>query len=107
MLLFGLGLPVKYWSLALIHSVYLHNWLAHTVTCKTPCKAYFGAKSDLLCLKLFGSRVCVKHSGFCRSKLDCHDFKRILLGYTATDQTIVYLDLDSEVVKSSHHAMLD
>ncbi len=24
-LLFGLGLPAKYWSLALIHSVYLHN----------------------------------------------------------------------------------
>ncbi len=62
-LLFGSGLPVKYWSSALIHAVYLHNWLVHTVTRKTPFEAYFGAKLDLSCLKLFGSRVCVKQSG--------------------------------------------
>ncbi len=103
-LLFGSGLPAKYWSLALIHLVYLHNWLVHTVTCQTPFKTYFGAQPDLLCLKLFGSRVCVKRSGSRRSKLDRHDFKGIFLGYTATDQNIVYLDLDSGVFKSSRHA---
>jgi hypothetical protein len=58
-LLFGSGLPVKYWSSALIHPVYLHNQLVHTVTRKTPFETYFGAKPDLSCLKLFGSRVCV------------------------------------------------
>ena len=77
------------------------------MTRKTPFEAYFGAKPDLLCLKLFGSRVCVKRSGSRRSKLDRHDFKGIFLGYTATDQNIVYLDLDSGVVKSSHHAKFD
>jgi hypothetical protein len=29
------------------------------------------------------------------------------LGYTATDQNIIYLDLDSGVVKRSHHAQFD
>jgi hypothetical protein len=87
--------------------VYLHDRLVHTVTRKTPFKAYFGAKPDLLCLKLFDSWVCVKRSGSCRSKLDCHDLKGIFLGYTATDQNIVYLDLSSGVVKSSHHAKFD
>ncbi len=106
-LLFGLGLPAKYWSSALIHLVYLHNWLAHTVTRKTPFETYFGAQPDLLCLKLFGSRVCVKRSGLLRSKLDRHDFKGIFLEYTATDQNIVYLDLNSGVVKSSRHAKFD
>jgi hypothetical protein len=99
-LLFGSGLSAKYWSSALIHVVYLHNQLVHTVTWKTQFEAYFGAKPYLSCLKLFGSRVCVKRSGSCCSKLDRHNFK-------ATDQNIIYLDLDSGVVKSSHHAQFE
>ncbi len=34
-------------------------------------------------------------------------FTGIFLGYTATDQNIVYLDLDSGIVKQSHHATFD
>ncbi len=64
-------------------------------------------KPDIGHLKLFGSRVCVKQSGKRRSKLDHHDFKGIFLGYTATDQNIIYLDLDSGIVKRSHHAQFD
>jgi hypothetical protein len=30
-LLFGLGLPAKFWSSALLHTVYLHNRLVHTI----------------------------------------------------------------------------
>ena len=33
-LLYGAGLPAKYWSSALQHSVYIHNRLVHTVTKK-------------------------------------------------------------------------
>jgi len=106
-LLYGSGLPAKYWSSALIHSVYLHNCLVHTVTKKTPFEGFYGAKPDIRHLKLFGSRVCVKRSGSRRSKLDRHDFKGIFLGYSATDHNIVYLDLDSGVVKRSHHAKFD
>jgi hypothetical protein len=69
-LLFGLGLPAKYWSSVLVNLVYLHNRLVHNVTRKIPFEAYFGVKPDLSCLKLFGSRVCVKRSGSRCSKLD-------------------------------------
>ena len=106
-LLYGSGLPAKYWSAALLHSVYLNNRLVHTVTKKTPFEGFYGAKPDIRHLKLFGSRVCVKRSGSRRSKLDRHDFKGIFLGYSATDHNIVYLDLDSGVVKRSHHAKFD
>jgi hypothetical protein len=106
-LLFGSGLPAKFWSSALIHLVCLHNRLVHTVMKKTPFEAYFGIKPDLTLLKLFGSRVFVKRSGSRQSKLDCHDFKGIFLGYTATDQNIVYLDLDLGVVRCSHHGQFD
>jgi hypothetical protein len=62
-LLYGSGLPAKYWSSALVHSVYLHNRLVHKVTKKTPFEGFYGAKPDISHLKLFGSRVCVKRSG--------------------------------------------
>jgi hypothetical protein len=39
--------------------------------------------------------------------LDRQNFKGIFLGYTATDQNIIYLDFDSGVGKSSHHAQFD
>ncbi len=58
-------------------------------------------------LKIFGSRVCVKRTGTQWCKLDCHDFTVIFLGYTATDQNIVYLDTTSGIVKSCHHAVFD
>ncbi len=62
-LLYGSGLPAKYWSSALCHSVFLHNRLVHEETRKTPFEGYFGLKPDLSRLKVFGSRVCVKQPG--------------------------------------------
>ncbi len=56
---------------------------------------------------MFGSQVCVKQSEDRRSKLDRHDFTGIFLGYTASDHNICYLDMDSGLVKSSHHAVFD
>ena len=106
-LLYGSGLPAQYWSATLLHSVYLHNRLVHSETKKTPFEGYYGHKPDLQHLKLFGSRVCVKRSGDRRSKLDRHDFRGIFLGYASTDQNILYLDLDSGLVKRSHHAQFD
>jgi len=106
-LLFGSGLPAKYWSSALIHAVYLHNRLVHSVTRMTPFESFFGTQPDLGSLKLFGSRVSVKRTGKRRSKLDSHAFHGIFLGYTATNHNIIYLDLDSGIVKSSHHAQFD
>jgi hypothetical protein len=54
-LLYGAGLPAKYWSAALVHSVYLHNRLVHSTTLSTPFGLYYGVKLDLEFLKTFGS----------------------------------------------------
>ena len=69
-LLYGSSLPADYWSVALLHTVYLHNRLVHSETRKTPFEGYYGIKPDLAFLKLFGSRVCVKRTGDRCSKLD-------------------------------------
>ena len=106
-LLYGAGLPAKYWSSALIHAAYLHNRLVHSITKHTPFKGFFGEKLNLTALRVFGSRVCVKRTGYRRSKLDRHDFTGVFIGYTATDNNIKYIDLDSGLVKTSHHAQFD
>ncbi len=106
-LLYGSGLPAKFWSAALLHSVYLHNSLVHSSVGMTPFEAWYGRRPDVTFLKTFGSRVCVRQSGTRRCKLDRHDFTGIFLGYTATDQNIMYLDTTSGIVKSCHHAVFD
>ena len=56
-LLYGSGLPAKFWSAALLHSVYLHNRLVHSDTKKTPFEGYYGIRPDLTALRLFGSQI--------------------------------------------------
>jgi hypothetical protein len=106
-LLYGAGLPAQYWSSALLHAVYLHNCLVYSVTKHTPFKGFFGVKPDLAALRVIGSWVCVKRTGHQRSKLDRHDFTGKFIGYTASDNNITYIDLDSGLVKTSHHAQFN
>jgi hypothetical protein len=80
-LLYGSGLPAKFWSAALVHSVYLHNRLVHFAINMTPYEAWYGQQPDVSNLKTFGSRVCVKAPGQRHCKLDCHDYTGIFLGY--------------------------
>ena len=106
-LLYGSGLPAKFWSAALLHATYIHNRLVHSATGITPYEGWHGCKPNLSHLKAFGSRVCVKVSGTRRCKIDRHDFSGIFLGYTATDHNIIYLDMLSGIVKTCHHAVFD
>ena len=106
-LLYGAGLPPKYWSAALLHAMYLHNCRVHVDTRMTPYEAWHGHKPDLSRLRVFGSRVSVKKSGERAAKLDLHAYHGIFIGYSATDKNIRYIDLDSRVVKTCHHAVFD
>ncbi len=62
---------------------------------------------DLSSLKVFGLWVCVKKSSNRCGKLDWNDFTGIFLGYIATDQNIIYLDLETGIVKWSRHTQFD
>jgi hypothetical protein len=106
-LLYGADLPPQYWSVALLHSCYLYNRQVQSRTGMTPYEGWNGRKPNLRCLKVFGARVCVKKSGNRPAKLDRHSFSGIFLGFSATDQNIVYLDLNTGIVKTSHHATFD
>ncbi len=101
--LYNSMLPAKFWSAALLYAVYLHNRLVHSAIKKTPYKAWYGCKQDVTHLKTFGFWVCVKRTGSQWCKLDQHNFTRIFLGYTTTNQNISHLDLSSGIVKTCHH----
>jgi hypothetical protein len=73
----------------------------------TPYEAWYGRRPDVTFLKTFGSKVCVRQSGSRWCKLDRHDFTGIFLGYTATDQNIMYLNTTSGIVKTCHHVVFD
>ena len=106
-LLYGVSLPAEYWSAALLHSVYLHNRKVSRATSQKPFEGWHGCKPNLKSLRLFGSRVCVKRSGYRWEKLDCHDFTGIFLGLTATNSNVRYIDINTGIVKTSHHAVFD
>jgi hypothetical protein len=106
-LLYGASLPAKYWSAALTHAAYLHNRRVHFSLQCTPYERWYGTPPDLKWLCVFGSRICVKRTGLRRAKLDKHSFTGIFIGYTATDANIRYIDMESGIVKSSHHAVFD
>ncbi len=106
-LLYGAALPAKYWSAALIHATYLHNRRVHRALKSTPFEQWYGRQPDLKKLRVFGSRVSVKRTGFRLAKLDRHDFTGIFIGYTATDANIRYIDTTTGLVKTSHHAVFD
>ena len=105
-LLYGTSLSAEYWSDALPHSVYLHNRKVRWATARTPLEGWHGYRPNLKSLCLFGSCVCVKRSGDPRAKLDCHDFTGIFLGLADTDSNVRYIDINTGIVKTSHHAYL-
>ncbi len=106
-LFYGTNMPSKYWSLALLHAVYINNCLVHLETQKTLFEGFYGKKPDIEYLKTFGSRVCVKRTSHQQSKLNRHHLRSIFLGYTAPDQNIWYFYLELGIVKGSHHAVFD
>jgi hypothetical protein len=91
-LLYGSGLPAKFWSTALLHAIYLYNQLVHSSTGRTPYKGWHGRKPDVTYLKTIGSCVGVKMFSTQQCKLNRHDFTGIFLGYTATNQNVIYLN---------------
>ena len=106
-LLYGASLPAKYWSAAITHAAYLHNRRVHFSLHCTPYERWYGTPPNLKRLRVFGSRICVKRTGHRRAKLDKHSFTGIFIGYAATDANVRYIDMESGLVKTSHHAVFD
>ena len=91
----------------LVHAVFLHNMHMHSHTGMAPYKVWYSSHPDVLRLRVFGSRVCAKHSGKRRAKLDKHNFSGIFIGYTDRMKNMRYVDLNMGLVETCGHATFD
>ena len=92
-LLYSSWLGSEYWSYALRHAVYLKNRLPHSANqWRTPytCTVVNGKKPDLSRLRIFGSKVQIKHSNKRQKKLDKISREGLFMTYKGTDK-IVYI----------------
>ena len=75
------SLHTKYWSNALLHSVFVKNRLPHFAFDfkSTPYTALIGLKPDLSNLRIFGSRITVRKPGKRVGKISKHFYNGIFL----------------------------
>ena len=99
-LLYSSGLSVKYWSVVILHAVYLQNWCIDSTIKSTPYEAWNRLWPNLKQSKLFRSYVYVRYTGHRRTKLDRHDFGGICIRYGATNQNIDKLILTATLPRS-------
>ncbi len=109
-LLYDSGLPVEFWSLAVMHAVYLHNLLptkALKMRCKsaTPYEMLTGKVPNYAALKRFGCKVYVKSED--ARQFDDRARVGIYVGYNEqNDSPLVYFP-DTKTVVSTMHLEYD
>ena len=108
-MLMGAGLDSRYWSYALVQSVFIKNRLPHSHHDfkMTPFQALTGREPNLQDLKIFGSRIIAKNPGQRRAKLDDHTSSGIFLHHTATTSINKYIDDKTDREKSTSHIDFD
>jgi hypothetical protein len=105
-LLFNANLGPEYWSFALLHAVFLKNWLQHCTTNQVPLTAYTGKRPNAKRLRVFGCPIVVRHQT-CKAKLDLNTLAGTFLGYLAIDKNVVYRDSVTGRFKTTTHVVFD
>ena len=103
----GARLSNKYWSYALLHTVYMKHRLSHKALTITLYQGYAGNIPDVSHLKVFDIHVTSKLPGDRRTKLAKNVTYGIFLGYVATNVNIIFQDSISNLVKRAHYVIFD
>ena len=103
------GIGEKYWSDALIHSVFIKNRLPHAAFKykSTPYTELTGTKPNMDSLKIFGSPITTREPGRRPVKLDNHCYNGIFLRFAKTLKNIVYIDKLTKKIKTTSYATFD
>jgi hypothetical protein len=106
-LLYSSGLSSKFWSAALIHTIYLKNRLYHKAIGKTPYEGWTGIKPELDHLRTFGALVTARKPEKRPAKADRHTAHGVLLGFGSSTKHVRYFDLTKNRGKLSSHHVID
>ena len=103
------GMDQKYWSDALVHSVFIKNRLPHAAFnyTSTPYTEVTGTKPNIESLRIFGSPITTRKPGRRPVKLDNHCYNGIFLRFAKTLKNIVYLDRTTKKIKTTTYASFD
>jgi hypothetical protein len=96
-----------FWSVALLHAVYLKNRLYHRSIKSTPIFAWTSLLPNLAHLRIFGLLITARLPGKPQAKLDRHTATGIFTGYDSTTGHIKYYDLATEHFKTGNHFVFD
>jgi hypothetical protein len=102
-LLYSSGLCPVFWSVSLLHVVYLKNRLYHRSIDCTPYFACTGVIPNLAHLCIFGSLITARKPGKPDAKLDRHTAVGFFVGYGSTNRHINYFDRVSKRFKTGNH----
>ena len=106
MLLFGSGLPFKFWPYAFFHVLQKRNALAHCSQNASPLFMAMGKKDNFTNPCTFGCRVFVCPSGFPKKRFKQDARQGTFIGYGPhTNCLILYFDKGSGWVKIVTHSM--
>jgi hypothetical protein len=106
-ILYSAGLSAKFWSAALIHTVYLENRLYHKSIGMTPYEGWTGIKSKLDHLRNFDALVTAHKPRKRPAKSDRHTAHGVLLGFGSFTKHVCYFDLTTNREKLSSHHVID
>jgi hypothetical protein len=87
-LLYNAGLHPRFWSAALVHTVYLKNRLYQKALCMTHHEAWTGETPSLAHLRTFSALVTARKPGKRPAKADRHTAHGVLLGYGSTPKHV-------------------
>ena len=107
-LLFGAGLPVKFWSYTSHHVICIRNVLPHCGQEKAPIEFAHKRKDNFKNLKTFGCRICVRPPGIQSKRFKDNNRQGIFLDYVPhTDRLFTWYDKGTHQAKIATHAKLD
>ena len=106
-MLFGAGLPLKFWPYALQYWDLINDCIPHGTRGASPYEICTGRQPDVSRLRVFGCRVYALPAEGRDGKLDVHAAPGIFLGYKRTMRHAYYFDLKTSQVKIARHVAFD
>ena len=106
-LLHAAGLGPEYWSFALLHAVFIKNWICHSSMNQVPYTEYTGTRPSAKRLRVYGCPVIVCNVGPGATKFDINTTVDIFMVYMATDKNVIYMDSVTKQIKTATHFVFD
>jgi hypothetical protein len=106
-LLYSAGLSAKFWSAALINTVYLKTSLYNKAIGMTPYEGWTGMNPELDHLRTFGALVTARKPGKRPAKADRHIAHGVLLRCGSSTKDVRYYDLTTNREKIISHHVID